>query len=79
VQSIQDAFSVPTAQYFRANSVFLLLTVLTQPLITSFSNIFGRIYLLYSCIFLFAAGAALVGAAPNIYVLIAGRPGDRRR
>lgn len=60
-------------QYFWANSIFLLLTVLTQPLVTSLSNIFGRTYLLYSCLLLFAAGAALVGAAPNIYILIVGR------
>ncbi|KAJ5184838.1 MFS transporter [Penicillium cf. griseofulvum] len=71
--SIQDDFSASTVQYFWANSVFLLLTVLTQPLVTSLSNIFGRMYLLYSCLFLFAAGAAIVGAAPNIYVLIVGR------
>ena len=51
----------------------MLLTVLTQPLVTSLSNIFGRTYLLYSCLLLFAAGAALVGAAPNIYILIVGR------
>ena len=47
--------------------------MLAQPLVTSLSNISGRIYLLYSCLLLFAAGAALVGAAPNIYLLIAGR------
>lgn len=72
-QSIQKDFSASTVQYFWANSAFLLLTVLTQPLVTSLSNIFGRIYLLYSCLLLFAAGAALVGAAPSIYVLIVGR------
>lgn len=60
-------------QYFWANSVYLLLCVLSQPLATSLSNIFGRVHLLYVCISLFGIGAALVGAAPSINVLIVGR------
>ncbi|KAF2973173.1 hypothetical protein GQX73_g436 [Xylaria multiplex] len=55
-----------------SNAYFVTMTAF-QPLYGQTANIFGRRVLTLLAVFLFAAGSAISGSAPNIGALIAGR------
>lgn len=56
-----------------ANISFLLAVVVTQPLYTSFSDVFGRMFPLYLAFLLFGVGSIVFAVADSMAVIILGR------
>ncbi|RFU78352.1 mfs general substrate transporter [Trichoderma arundinaceum] len=73
IPSIADQLHGTTLQSFWAGIAFLLATVITQPLYTSLSDIYGRKPLLQIAFLLFAVGSVVFGLAPNMPAVISGR------
>ncbi|KAL7929343.1 major facilitator superfamily domain-containing protein [Trichoderma chlorosporum] len=73
IPSIAEQLHGTTLQSFWAGIAFLLATVITQPLYTSLSDIYGRKPLLQIAFFFFAAGSIVFGLAPNMPAIISGR------
>ncbi|KID90833.1 Major facilitator superfamily domain, general substrate transporter, partial [Metarhizium majus ARSEF 297] len=62
-----------TFESFWAGIAYLLCVVITQPLYTSLSDVFGRKPLLYAALLLFAIGSLVFGLAKNMTYIIVGR------
>lgn len=73
MQSIAEQLHGTTLQSFWAGIAFLLATVVTQPLYTSLSDIYGRKGLFQLAFFFFAVGSIVFGLAPNMPAIISGR------
>ncbi|POR38495.1 Uncharacterized protein TPAR_01304 [Tolypocladium paradoxum] len=72
-QSIAEQLHGTTLQSFWASISFLLAVVITQPLYTSLSDIFGRKPLLHVAFFFFAVGSLVFALAQNMAGVISGR------
>ncbi|KAL9468331.1 hypothetical protein ACSS6W_010025 [Trichoderma asperelloides] len=73
IPSIAEQLHGTTLQSFWAGIAFLLATVITQPLYTSMSDIYGRKPLFQIAFFLFTVGSIVFGLAPNMPAIISGR------
>ncbi|KKP04622.1 hypothetical protein THAR02_03235 [Trichoderma harzianum] len=73
IPSIAEQLHGTTLQSFWAGIAFLLATVITQPLYTSLSDIYGRKGLFQLAFFFFAVGSIVFGLAPNMPAIIIGR------
>ncbi|KAK4066261.1 uncharacterized protein Triagg1_8093 [Trichoderma aggressivum f. europaeum] len=73
IPSIAEQLHGTTLQSFWAGIAFLLATVVTQPLYTSLSDIYGRKGLFQVAFFFFAVGSIVFGLAPNMPAIISGR------
>ncbi|ESZ96710.1 MFS transporter [Sclerotinia borealis F-4128] len=62
-----------TLESFWASMSYILLVVLTQPLYTTFSDIFGRKPLLLAAFFFFGVGSLTFALAQNMTTIVAGR------
>jgi Major Facilitator Superfamily len=70
---LAEDLGASSLESFWAGISFLLTVVVSQPIITSISDIFGRFHLNNICIGLFFAGSVIMGCAQNVRVLILGR------
>ncbi|EDN03835.1 MFS transporter [Histoplasma capsulatum] len=70
---IAREFNATTCQSFWAAISFLLTAVLSQPIHTVVSAVFGRREILYLCLLYSAIGSIITGFSKDIHVLIAGR------
>ncbi|KAL6697131.1 major facilitator superfamily domain-containing protein [Trichoderma pleuroticola] len=73
IPSIAEQLHGTTLQSFWAGIAFLLATVVTQPLYTSLSDIYGRKGLFQLAFFFFTIGSIVFGLAPNMPAVISGR------
>ncbi len=73
MQVIAEDLHATTLESFWAGISFLLTSVLSLPVHTIFSDIFGRKQVLYYCMVFFGTGSIIIGAVPKMMVLIAGR------
>ncbi|KAK1242998.1 hypothetical protein MKX08_005810 [Trichoderma sp. CBMAI-0020] len=73
IPSIAEQLHGTTLQSFWAGIAFLLATVITQPLYTSMSDIYGRKPLFQIAFVLFTVGSIVFGLAPNMPAIISGR------
>ncbi|PGG97534.1 hypothetical protein GX51_07286 [Blastomyces parvus] len=71
--TIAREFNASTSQSFWVGVSFLLTVVLSQPIHTGLSAIFGRKEVLYLCLLYSSIGSVIAGFSKSIYVLIAGR------
>ncbi|KAI9858789.1 MAG: hypothetical protein M1813_007256 [Trichoglossum hirsutum] len=72
-QTIAKALHGSTTDAFWAVTSFLLASAISQPFISSLSDIFGRRELLMSALLLFTAGTTLAALSQNFTQLLAGR------
>ncbi|KAH8899443.1 major facilitator superfamily transporter [Thozetella sp. PMI_491] len=71
--TISNALGGTALEAFWSGTSFLLSSTVLQPSLASLSNIFGRKYMIYISIVMFAAGSLVAAVAGNFTVLIAGR------
>ncbi|EEQ84966.1 MFS transporter [Blastomyces dermatitidis ER-3] len=71
--TIAREFNASTSQSFWVGISFLLTVVLSQPIHTGLSGIFGRKEILYLCLLYSSIGSVIAGFSKSIYVLIVGR------
>ncbi|OJD21237.1 hypothetical protein ACJ73_07425 [Blastomyces percursus] len=71
--TIAREFNARTSQSFWVGISFLLTAVLSQPIHTGLSAIFGRKEILYLCLLYSCIGSVIAGFSKSIYALIAGR------
>lgn len=70
---IAEEMKATSFESFWAGISFLLTSVLFMPVTSIISDIFGRKSALYGCMIFFATGSIIIGSAPDMNVLIAGR------
>ncbi|KAF1990156.1 MFS general substrate transporter [Aulographum hederae CBS 113979] len=73
IPTVAEQLHGTTLQAFWASLSFMLAMVITQPIITSFSNILGRLIPLYCSFVFFLIGSIVFGTAKDLNVVIVGR------